>query len=167
MRTYVRPDMYSYPTALAHIFPLVRKLIPLVQSGEYRVKKIYSIQWLVKKLILCYNKNMNTGERIKRECERHNLPLKRVEEDCGLSNGYLHNLIKRGNKPSGERLQVLADYFEVTPEYLLGISKVTRETAQIATRLNGNEKMRELFDLIYDASDKELNVLLAVAKLLQ
>lgn len=110
---------------------------------------------------------MNTGERIKRECERHNLPLKRVEEDCGLSNGYLHNLIKRGNKPSGERLQVLADYFEVTPEYLLGISKVTRETAQIATRLNGNEKMRELFDLIYEASDKELNVLLAVAKLLQ
>ena len=110
---------------------------------------------------------MNTGERIKRECDKRNLPLKRVEEDCGLSNGYLHNLIKRGNKPSGERLQVLSDYFGVTPEYLLGKSKVTRETSQIATRLNGNEKMRELFDMIYDASDKELDVLLAVARLIQ
>lgn len=110
---------------------------------------------------------MNTGERIKRECERHNVPMKRVEEECGLSNGYLHNLIKRGNKPSGERLQVIADYFEVTPEYLLGISKVTRETAQIAKRINGSEKLRELFDAIYDASDEELDVLLAVVRVLK
>lgn len=110
---------------------------------------------------------MNVGERIKRECETHNIPIKRMEEECGLSNGYLHNAIVRGTVPSGKRLQTIADYFEVTPEYLLGVTKESRSTKQIAKRINESEKLRELFEMVYDASEMELEMLLSVMKVIK
>lgn len=56
-------------------------------------------------------------ERIKALCRSKGVPLSKAEEDLGFAHGYLSKI---GNtRPSGEKLQKMADYFGVSVEYIL------------------------------------------------
>lgn len=54
-------------------------------------------------------------EQIKLECKTFN----RVERDLGYPRNSLNNY-KQGIEPSGRRLLELANYFKVSPDYLIG-----------------------------------------------
>lgn len=59
---------------------------------------------------------MTTVERVIKICKERNIPISKIERDCGFSNGYLKGL-KRGDL-TYEKLIKVADYLNESPEWL-------------------------------------------------
>ncbi|WP_415340909.1 helix-turn-helix domain-containing protein [Enterococcus faecium] len=68
---------------------------------------------------------MTVFERIKFLAKKHSKTMKQVTIDLGYSENYFYSL-KSGKQPSAEKLQEIADYFNVSVDYLLG--REERET---------------------------------------
>ena len=64
---------------------------------------------------------MTVFERIKYLANKQGKSLNKVEEELGLSKNVLYRM-KNSDNPTKERLEVLADYFDVSVDYLLGRS---------------------------------------------
>lgn len=60
----------------------------------------------------------STFEKIKELCQKQGISLNQLEERLGFSTNYIYSM-KRGN-PKTENLQKIADYFNVSTDYLLG-----------------------------------------------
>lgn len=110
---------------------------------------------------------MDALDRIKELCKKRNIPISRLERDCGFSNGYIGKL-KEGSLPSS-RLQIIADYLNVSAIYLLegtiAPSKeyYDQETYEIAQKIFDNSTLKALFDV---ASDFDPELLEATYNLL-
>lgn len=63
---------------------------------------------------------MSTLERIKKLCEEHGITVPVLEDRLGIPNNTIYQW-KPGSKrgPSTERLEKIADYFNVSTDYLL------------------------------------------------
>ena len=59
-----------------------------------------------------------TFDRIKKLAQKQGLSINSLEEKLGYSRNTIYNL--KTSKPSTERLQEIADYFNVSTDYLLG-----------------------------------------------
>lgn len=62
---------------------------------------------------------MTVYERIKYLSNKRGKSLNEVEEDLGLSKNVLYRM-KNSDNPTKDRIEVLADYFNVSTDYLLG-----------------------------------------------
>lgn len=62
---------------------------------------------------------MTVFERVKKLAKSHSKTIKQVTFDLGYSENYFYSL-KSGKQPSAEKLQEIADYFNVSVDYLLG-----------------------------------------------
>ncbi|MFU2180747.1 helix-turn-helix domain-containing protein [Streptococcus pluranimalium] len=60
----------------------------------------------------------STFEKIKDLAKKQGLSLNALEEKLGYSRNTIYNL--KSTRPSAERLQQIADYFNVSTDYLLG-----------------------------------------------
>ena len=60
----------------------------------------------------------STFERIKELAKSRGITLGSLEEKLGLSRNSIYTI--KSKKPSAERLQLIADYFNVSTDYLLG-----------------------------------------------
>ena len=60
---------------------------------------------------------MNSVERVKAICKERKIPISKLESDLGFSNGYIGQL-RKGVFPS-DRLAMIANYLEVTTDYLM------------------------------------------------
>ncbi|HEL1657866.1 helix-turn-helix transcriptional regulator [Streptococcus suis] len=60
----------------------------------------------------------STFERIKELCKKHGISLNALEEKLGYSRNTIYSLKKQ--KPNAERIAEIADYFNVSTDYLLG-----------------------------------------------
>ena len=56
-------------------------------------------------------------DRIKELCAKRGITIAELERSCGIGNGIIARW--RKSKPSFDRLKKVADFLEVTPEYLL------------------------------------------------
>ena len=99
---------------------------------------------------------MDSVELVKNICKERKIPISRLERDCGFSNGYIRKL-KEGKFPS-DRLQKIADYLNVSIDYLLtgNQGKISghkdeyyqdEETARMAQEMFEDRDMRVLFDM--------------------
>lgn len=68
---------------------------------------------------------MTVFERIKSLAKKHSKTMKQVTIDLGYSENYFYSL-KSGKQPSAEKLTEIANYFNVSVDYLLG--REERET---------------------------------------
>ena len=59
-------------------------------------------------------------ERLLDLLKEKGIPRKKMLDDLGLANGSFVNWKTRGSIPNAETLSRIADYFEVTSDYLLG-----------------------------------------------
>lgn len=66
---------------------------------------------------------MNTYEIIKDLAKEKKLSIRQLEIDFGYSNGYLSKW--KNNTPNADELSRLADYFNVSVDYLLGREEKT------------------------------------------
>ena len=60
---------------------------------------------------------MNTVERIKSICKERKIAISKLEKECGFSNGYIGQL-RKGTIPD-DRLRIVAEYLELSVEYLM------------------------------------------------
>lgn len=98
---------------------------------------------------------MNSVERIRKICKDRDIPLSRIERECGFGNGYLGS--KKGDLPP-LRLKAVADYLGVTADFLTyGEGHyIVDETAQIAQQIHDNQDLRALFSAAKDADPQTL-----------
>lgn len=78
---------------------------------------------------------MTTFERIKYLANKQGKSLNKVEEDLGYGKNVLYRL--KNSNPSTERLQEIADYFNVSVDYLLGREDNPTFTAMTPDDVNG------------------------------
>lgn len=112
---------------------------------------------------------MTTVERILELCHERRVPVARLERELQFSNGYLKNL-QEGKLPA-ERLFAVADYFGVSPEYLLTGERKTYyfndETAEVAQEIFDDPDLHALFDAAKDSSPENLRLAAEMLKRLK
>lgn len=62
---------------------------------------------------------MTVFDRIKKLADQQGKSLNKVEEELGLSKNVLYRM-KNSDNPTKDRLEILANYFGVSVDYLLG-----------------------------------------------
>lgn len=65
-------------------------------------------------------------ERLTKEAEKRTKSMNSIERELGYPRNALSNY-KNGRGPSGIRLVELAEYFQLSPEYLIGKQRVIRK----------------------------------------
>lgn len=102
---------------------------------------------------------MTIFERIKKLADKQGKSLQKVSEDLGLSQNYIYNL-KGAKSPAADKLALIADYFHVSVDYLLGRYKyddTVNYTLAIAQYIISNYKIG---DRIKDPRSKGTEVTL-------
>ena len=74
-------------------------------------------------------------DRIKELADKQKISLNILEEKLGYSTNYLYSL-KKGN-PKSDRLQEIADYFNVSTDYLLGRTDNPVISSDLVTTADG------------------------------
>lgn len=110
---------------------------------------------------------MDVYNRIVELCEKRKVTMKAVETACGLSNGSIGKL-RNGGKMSAERMHLIAEYFNVTVEYLLtGESPeyyTNSEAAKLAQEVLENPALHILFDTAKNKQQEDILFLAEMAK---
>ena len=105
---------------------------------------------------------MDAVERIKQMCRDRGISFAKLERECGFANGYL-TALRLGKMPA-DRLQKVADYFEVSTKFLLTGEEdeeyyINPETAELAQELYENPDLRLLFDASRSATPEQLRLI--------
>ncbi|MFD2628755.1 helix-turn-helix domain-containing protein [Oceanobacillus kapialis] len=61
---------------------------------------------------------MTTFERVKKLCKKHGITIVQLEDKVGFGRNSMYSW--KRNRPSSEKLEKVADYFNVSIDYLLG-----------------------------------------------
>ncbi|WP_375179865.1 helix-turn-helix domain-containing protein [Enterococcus rotai] len=77
---------------------------------------------------------MTVFERIKFLAKQRSKTLKKVTTDLGYSENYFYSL-KSGKQPSAEKLTEIADYFDVSVDYLLGREEKSKSDSSMAKQV--------------------------------
>lgn len=80
----------------------------------FRINFKYFLSYLRKVDISMFS----TFDKIKELCQKQGISLNQLEEKLNFSTNYLYSM-KKGN-PKADNLQKIADYFNVSIDYLLG-----------------------------------------------
>ena len=67
--------------------------------------------------------------RISTLCEQSGITKAKLFEDCGLNKNIVNNL-KRGSIPSVDKIAIIADYFNISVDYLLGRTEENSLTSE-------------------------------------
>lgn len=66
---------------------------------------------------------MTAVERLKAICKNIEMPISKLERECGFSNGYIGQL-RKGTLPD-DRLKIICELLGISPEYLMGYANTT------------------------------------------
>lgn len=96
--------------------------------------------------------------------QTHGVTPYKVSKETGVSQSTLSDWKRGISTPKQDKLQKIADYFNVSLEYLMtGEEKeggeryyLNDETAQMAQKLFRNKELRVLFDAAQDATPEDL-----------
>ena len=116
---------------------------------------------------------MTMYERIENLRKNVGISQGKLEKTLGFSNGSISKW--KTSTPTPDRLQKVADYFNVSLEYLVtGTEKegeayyLNEETSKMAQSIFENKELRMLFDAAQDASPEDLqtvhSILLALKR---
>ena len=108
-------------------------------------------------------------ERIKDLADKHRISLNDLEDKLGISRNSLYG-IKKAN-PKSDRLQQIADYFNVSTDYLLGRTDNPNVASEIFTTADGRavdlSNLRERV-VLFDGkplSDEDVDKIAQIIKL--
>lgn len=109
--------------------------------------------------------------RIKHLCDINNLSLNKLEENTGLGNGAISKW-RNSSSPSVDKVMKVAQYFNVSTDYLLGFSDIetpirdliedkdiiTLQRARVRMTPKDRERMMQMlrlgFDYAFEGSDE-------------
>lgn len=107
---------------------------------------------------------MNSVELVKQICKEREIPISKLERDCGFSNGYIRSL-RRGSFPY-EKMKTISNYLQVPMERLVTNEKsdekqgwyLDDETAKAAQEVFDDPDTRMLFDAARNASPEAIRL---------
>ena len=112
---------------------------------------------------------MSFVDSIERLCNEKNISISKMLSDLGLAKGLVSNWKKRGTVPSGDILLKIADYFDVSTDYLLGIDfTASSETSEktVPQERPLTKKQEQVLSLAKNLSDEDMKKLIDYAELL-
>ena len=74
-------------------------------------------------------------EKIKELCQKRGISINSLEETLGYSRNTIYSM--KSKKPNAERLQEIADYFNVSTDYLLGRTDNPAISSDLVTTADG------------------------------
>lgn len=111
----------------------------------------------------------STLEKIKELAQKRGISLQKVAEDLGYSINYLYTLKEK--TPKSDRLQEIADYFNVSTDYLLGRTDNPNISSDLVTTADGRtvdlSNLRERV-VLFDGkplSDEDVDKIAQIIKL--
>nr|DAI34420.1 MAG TPA: repressor protein [Caudoviricetes sp.] len=111
----------------------------------------------------------STLEKIKELAQKRGISLQKVAEDLGYSINYLYTLKEK--TPKSDRLQEIADYFNVSTDYLLGRTDNPAISSDFVTTADGRtvdlSNLRERV-VLFDGkplSDEDVDKIAQIIKL--
>ena len=120
--------------------------------------------YFVKYFLSCLRKAdksmFSTFEIVKNLCEKQGISLNTLEEKLELGKNSLYGL--KRNQPSAERLQQIADYFNVSTDYLLGRTDNPAIAGDTVTKAEIDLKKDAAESFFYDGhelNDEDLDLI--------
>lgn len=116
---------------------------------------------------------MNQSEKIyntvRELAKSRKIPLSEIIRECGLGQNFFVHWKKQGTLPRSENLQKIADYLEVSVDYLLGRDKPTDddELNSYLEELRNREEMRMFFSLAKNATKEDVEAAVAMIEALK
>lgn len=96
--------------------------------------------------------NIQLATKIKRLCKHKNITVKSLLNACNLNNIFIYDIEKRGKIPSVEKIELIADYLDVSVDYLLG-----RTDDPQSTYVTTSISKQELKDIAKKPQSKDLS----------
>lgn len=103
--------------------------------------------------------------------EKHGVTAYRVAKETGISTATLTQWKNGTSTPKQDKLQLIADYFGITIDYLMGVERdeniqyyLNDETREIAQEIFENKDLRILFDASRKANPEDLKLIIEMAK---
>lgn len=110
-----------------------------------------------------------TFEKIKELADKQGISLNKLEEKLGFSRNTIYNMKK--STPNVERVSMIADYFNVSTDYLLGRTDNPNVASEIFTSADGRtvdlSNLRERV-VLFDGkplSDEDVDKIAQIIKL--
>lgn len=112
---------------------------------------------------------MNTKERIKELCVKNGITVNKLEKTLGFGTGYISKLDK--STPNSKKLQLIADYFEVSLDYLLTgkeptDSKYTADTAHLVAQIRKDAELTEALKKYFSMSEEQKKHVIATINMI-
>ena len=101
-----------------------------------------------------------TFDRIKELAKKQGLSINLLEEKLGYSRNTIYNL--KNSKPSTERISEIADYFNVSTDYLLGRTDNPAIAGDTVTKAERDLKKDAAESFFYDGhelNDEDLDLI--------
>jgi transcriptional regulator with XRE-family HTH domain len=102
-------------------------------------------------------------------CQKYNVTSYKISKETGISQTTLSNWKSGKITPKTDKLQLIADYFGVTIEYLMGKEEngetayyLNDETKERLQMLKVNDKLRILFDASRKLEPSDIDFVLEV-----
>lgn len=110
---------------------------------------------------------MGAYDRIKKLCKQKNISVLKMETDLGFTSGTVSKWNK--HKPSYDRVCKVADYFNVSAEYILGINGEAQKTPSLLEGANKNtleffEELKKIGLFNEDMTKEEQEYLIDIIK---
>lgn len=106
-----------------------------------------------------------TYEKIKELADKHGISLMKLEEDLGYSRNTLYKL--KSQKPNAERISEIADYFNVSTDYLLGRTDNPAIAGNSVTKAEIDLKKDAVKSFFYDGHELNNEDLDLISSLLE
>lgn len=97
---------------------------------------------------------MDLLERVKELCSEKGISQRKLESELELSNGASSKWNK--SSPSGEVLQKIADYFDVSTDYLLGRTDIKNSSDKMSEVLENDKELGTFWNELKNREDLKL-----------
>lgn len=108
--------------------------------------------------------NVHLSTTIKALCKSQNITVKKLLEDCRVSRNFIYDLEKKGQMPSIDKLEAIADYLDCSVDYLLGrttnSSTNTSKTNKLIFSANNRESLNELQEFVSGLPEEQIKDLI-------
>lgn len=110
---------------------------------------------------------MNSVERVKQICKERGIAVSKLERDLGYGNAYVSQL-RKGKFPA-DRLHQIAEYLNVSPEYLMTGEETKKapgteaegELLEYLEELRTRPEMKMLFHTFKGATKEQIEAIVA------
>lgn len=106
--------------------------------------------------LMIWSAIMFSGERLKKLREEKNLTQIELGKAFNISHSTINRYENGLRQPDNETLINMSNFFNVSVDYLLGISNTRNDSERITDILQNNPELQELWDKLKERPDLQL-----------